>query len=263
MRAAVRPSCTDPEPTQNHYIMKIPSLASACAAVAAMLSVASASAQEFKIVPIGTASETASSIDLKFDPDDMGRVKGTVTDDNGNPVADAVVTMTNDRLIFGGQSKKQGNFSVGSYFGVYTLEVSSPGYAKYKAEVDIGKGEVKNVDVKLSPLDGKPVAAARGNDFTCKSMSYFMKVASKHPAYEGKTLADILADAPAVDMGGSELKVMQSTNVQVYIDNKPLLVPFDVMVRYFGSVAASDVKMVRVVAGAARSPAMLYVTTSK
>ena len=264
MRAAVRPSCTDPEPTHNHYIMKIPSLASACAAVAAMVSVASASAQEFKIVPIGTISDlNRSEIRLKFDPDDMGRVKGTVTDDKGNPVADAVVTMTNDRLIFGGQSKKQGNFSVGSYFGVYTLEVSSPGYAKYKAEVDIGKGEVKSVDVKLTPLDGKPVAAARGNDFTCKSMSYFMKVASKHPAYEGKTLADILADAPAVDMGGSELKVMQSTNVQVYIDNKPLLVPFDVMVRYFGSVAASDVKMVRVVAGAVGSPAMLYVTTSK
>ena len=178
-------------------------------------------------------------------------------------LADAVVTMTNDRLIFGGQSKKQGNFSVGSYFGVYTLEVSSPGYAKYKAEVDIGKGEVKTVDVKLTPLDGKPVAAAGGNGFTCKSMSYFMRVASKHPAYEGKTLADILADAPAVDMDGGELKVMQDGNVQVYIDNKPLLVPFDVMVRYFGSVAASDVKMVRVVAGAADTPSMLYITTAQ
>ena len=220
--------------------------------ISALLVGAAASAQGITIVPIGTASETASSIDLKFDPDDMGRVKGVVTDDKGNPVADAVVTMTNDRLIFGGQSKKQGNFSVGSYFGVYTLEVSSPGYAKYKAEVDIGKGEVK-----------KPVAAAGGNGFTCKSMSYFMRVASKHPAYEGKTLADILADAPAVDMDGGELKVMQDGNVQVYIDNKPLLVPFDVMVRYFGSVAASDVKMVRVVAGAADTPSMLYITTAQ
>lgn len=231
--------------------------------ISALLVGAAASAQGITIVPIGTASETASSIDLKFDPDDMGRVKGVVTDDKGNPVADAVVTMTNDRLIFGGQSKKQGNFSVGSYFGVYTLEVSSPGYAKYKAEVDIGKGEVKTVDVKLTPLDGKPVAAAGGNGFICKSMSYFMRVASKHPAYEDKTLADILADAPAVDMDGGELKVMQDGNVQVYIDNKPLLVPFDVMVRYFGSVAASDVKMVRVVAGAADTPSMLYITTAQ
>ena len=90
-----------------------------------------------------------------------------------------------------------------------------------------------------------------------------MRVASKHPAYEGKTLADILADAPAVDMDGGELKVMQDGNVQVYIDNKPLLVPFDVMVRYFGSVAASDVKMVRVVAGAADTPSMLYITTAQ
>lgn len=263
-RAAVRPSCTDPEPTQNHYIMKIPSLASVCAAVAAMLSVASASAQDIEFVPIGTISDISrSEISLKFDPDDMGRVKGTVTDDKGNPVADAVVTMSDGSLVFGGQSKKQGNFSVGSYFGVYTLEVSSPGYAKYKAEVDIGKGEVKSVDVKLTPLDGKPVAASRGNGFTCKSMSYFLNVASKHPAYEGKTLLDVLADAPAVDIGGSELKVMQSSNVQVYVDNKPLVVPFDVMSQYFGSVAASDVRMVRVVSGVAESPAMLYITTSK
>ena len=84
--------------------------------ISALLVGAAASAQGITIVPIGTASETASSIDLKFDPDDMGRVKGVVTDDKGNPVADAVVTMTNDRLIFGGQSKKQGNFSVGKLF---------------------------------------------------------------------------------------------------------------------------------------------------
>lgn len=222
-----------------------------------------ASAQGITIVPIGTASETASVIDLKFDAEDMGRVKGMVTDDRGNAIADAVVKMTNDRLIFGSQSKKQGSFSVGSYFGSYTLEVSSPGYAKYTAEVDVGKGEVKTIDVKLTPLDGKPVAAASGNDFSCKSMSYFLKVASKHPAYEGKTLLDVLADAPAVDIGGSELKVMQSSNVQVYVDNKPLVVPFDVMSQYFGSVAASDVRMVRVVSGVAESPAMLYITTSK
>ena len=231
--------------------------------ISALLVGAAASAQEITFVPIGTASETASSIDLKFDPDDMGRVKGVVTDDKGNAIADAVVTLTSDRLIFGDRSRKQGNFNVGGYFGVYTLEVSSPGYAKYKAEVDIGKGEVKNVEVKLTPRDGKPVAAARGNDFTCKSMSYFMRVASKHPAYEGKTLVDVLADAPAVDLEGGELKVMQSSNVHVYIDNKPLLVPFDVMSRYFGSVAASDVKMVRVVAGAAESPSMLYITTAQ
>lgn len=231
--------------------------------ISALLVGTAASAQGITIVPIGTASETASSIDLKFDPDDMGRVKGVVTDDKGNPIADAVVTMTNDRLIFGGQSKKQGNFSVGSYFGVYTLEVSSPGYVKYKAEVDIGKGEVKTVDVKLTPLDGKPVAAAGGNGFTCKSMSYFMRVASKHPAYKGKTLLDVLADAPAVDMEGGELKVMDNSNVRVYVDDKPLPVPFDVMVRYFGSVAASDVKMLRVVAGAADTPSMLYITTAQ
>lgn len=243
--------------------MKFLSFFNASGVVAAMLSFVSASAQDIQFVPIGTVSETASVIDLKFDAEDMGRVKGMVTDDKGNAIADAVVTMTNDRLIFGSQSKKQGNFSVGSYFGSYTLEVSSPGYAKYKAEVDVGKGEVKTVDVKLTPLDGKPVAASRGNDFTCKSMSYFMKVASKHPAYEGKTLLDVLGDAPAVDMSGDELKVMRGENVQVYVDNKPLFVPFDVMSQYFGSVAASDVNMVRVVAGAAESPAMLYITTSK
>lgn len=231
--------------------------------ISALLVGAAVSAQGITIVPIGTASETASSIDLKFDPDDMGRVKGVVTDDKGNPVADAVVTMTNDRLIFGGQSKKQGNFSVGSYFGVYTLEVSSPGYAKYKAEVDFGKGEVKTVDVKLTSLDGKPVAGERGNDFTGKGMNYFMKIASKHPAYKGKTLLDVLADAPAVDMEGGELKVMDNSNVRVYVDDKPLPVPFDVMVRYFGSVAASDVKMLRVVAGAADTPSMLYITTAQ
>ena len=42
--------------------------------ISALLVGAAASAQGITIVPIGTASETASSIDLKFDPDDMGRV---------------------------------------------------------------------------------------------------------------------------------------------------------------------------------------------
>lgn len=221
------------------------------------------SAQEYVIRPIGNAVELGMPIDVKTDPEDMGRIKGVVTDDKGVAIVDAIVTIYNDTFIFGARSKKGGNYSLGGNFGVYNLEVSSPGYAKYKAEVDFGKGEVKTVDVKLTPLDGKPVAAAGGNGFTCKSMSYFMRVASKHPAYEGKTLADILADAPAVDMDGGELKVMQDGNVQVYIDNKPLLVPFDVMVRYFGSVAASDVKMVRVVAGAADTPSMLYITTAQ
>ena len=221
------------------------------------------SAQEYVIRPIGNAVELGMPIDVKTDPEDMGRIKGVVTDDKGVAIVDAIVTIYNDTFIFGARSKKGGNYSLGGNFGVYNLEVSSPGYAKYKAEVDFGKGEVKTVDVKLTSLDGKPVAGERGNDFTGKGMNYFMKIASKHPAYKGKTLLDVLADAPAVDMEGGELKVMDNSNVRVYVDDKPLPVPFDVMVRYFGSVAASDVKMVRVVAGAADTPSMLYITTAQ
>ena len=214
-----------------------------------------ASAQEYVIRPIGNAVELGMPIDVKTDPEDMGRIKGVA-------IVDAIVTIYNDTFIFGARSKKGGNYSLGGNFGVYNLEVSSPGYAKYKAEVDFGKGEVKTVDVKLTSLDGKPVAGERGNDFTGKGMNYFMKIASKHPAYKGKTLLDVLADAPAVDMEGGELKVMDNSNVRVYVDDKPLPVPFDVMVRYFGSVAASDVKMLRVVSWGPKANVLLYITTT-
>lgn len=222
-----------------------------------------ASAQEYVIRPIGNAVELGMPINVQPDPEDMGRIKGAVTDDRGVAITDAVVAIYNDTFIFGAQSKKKGEYSLGGNFGSYTMVVSSPGYAKYTAEVDVGKGEVKTIDVKLTPLDGKPVAAANGNSLTSKGMNYFMKIASKHPAYEGKTLLDVLADVPAVDMGGDGLKVMRNANVQVYVDNKPLVVPFDVMSQYFGGVAASDVRMVRVVSWGPSANVLLYITTSK
>ena len=64
-------------------------------------------------------------------------------------------------------------------------------------------------------------------------------------------------------MGGDGLKVMRNANVQVYVDDKPLVVPFDVMSQYFGGVAASDVRMVRVVSWGPSANVLLYITTSK
>src|SRR6186997_918823 len=72
-----------------------------------------------------------------------GRITGKVVDEQGQPVADAVVkaVMTGQTEIISGKSDKKGEWKVnGVADGVWNLEISKPGVGIVKEMVEV-KGE--------------------------------------------------------------------------------------------------------------------------
>ena len=97
-----------------------------------------------------------------------GRITGKVVDEQGQPVADAVVkaVMTGQTEIISGKSDKKGEWKVnGVADGVWNVEISKPGVGTVKEMVEV-KGErapALNVTLKKEAAAVDPTAAVNAD----------------------------------------------------------------------------------------------------
>ena len=76
-------------------------------------------------------------------------VKGLVTDVNGNVVPNAVLKIVGREITF--KSSKRGEFWRILMPGVYTIEVSAPGYENVSQQFTVDDGRITLLNVQLSP----------------------------------------------------------------------------------------------------------------
>lgn len=194
----------------------------------------------------------------------MGTIKGSVTSESGRPVAEANITLVGGggfASVWNGTSRKNGSYSMRAMFGTYAAEITAPGYGKRIVEVDVPKEGQATLDVVLVPQPGCD-AKAGGNAIKTFGDGYSLTV-GRNPFYEGKSLTDVLADAPAVELDASPATVMGETEFEIYVDGREVRVAPEALKRYFGSIAADGVKQIKVVRGNKfqKYPAKLYITT--
>lgn len=201
-------------------------------------------------------------------PDVASVCSGVVVDEAGNPVDGVNIVACRDLLfpdVFGTQGKKGGRFGLRVIKGNYCIEFTAPGYENLRMEVDLMRdADMGEVVMRRSGEEG---ASGAGVAFKMMRSYYVMNL--KPSSYEGGTLADILADAPFVDLFGGQGSVMLNENYELTIDGQPVRVEAGVLRNYLASIAGGEVKSVKVVTGRRKpiadaypaTPAVVSVTT--
>ncbi len=146
-------------------------------------------------------------------------------------------------------------------YGLYNAEITAPGYEKKIVEIDVPKEGQVTVDAVLTPK-ADCAAGGAGNGMKSSGDGYTLTV-GRNKFYEGKSLTDVLADAPAVDLGVSPATIAGEEDFEIFVDGRRVRVAPDALRKYFGSIAADEVKQIRVVRGNKfqKYHAKLYVTT--
>ncbi len=187
---------------------------------------------------------------------------GVVVDENGNPIDGVTVAACQDLLmpsVFGIQSKKGGKFDLRVRKGRYVLEFMAPGYDGVRVEADLtdDKLDLGKVVMRL-PEGGKP----ENSGDTFKFMrNYYLLSLKLHPLHEGRTLADVLEALPFVELFSEPQSVMFNEMYELNIDGQAVRVKPEVLKDYLASIAAGDVKSVKVMAGRRAPVADAYPAT--
>ncbi|MDF9745116.1 carboxypeptidase regulatory-like domain-containing protein [Natrinema salsiterrestre] len=104
-------------------------------------------------VTVEAAATTTADVTLDAEPSD-GTLDGTVTDADGEPIADATVSVGDQQTT----TDENGSYSLELEAGEYTLTVSAEGYEDASEDVAIEADETTTVDVTLTETAPEPDA---------------------------------------------------------------------------------------------------------
>ncbi|WP_175480088.1 carboxypeptidase-like regulatory domain-containing protein [Natrinema salaciae] len=95
-------------------------------------------------------ADAATTADVVLEPEPTtGTVEGTVTDTDGEPIADATVTVGDQQTT----TDEDGSYALELEAGEYTLAVSADGYEDASEDVAVDAGATATVDVTLQQED--------------------------------------------------------------------------------------------------------------
>lgn len=178
--------------------------------------------ERFKVRPIEGSLMNAS---FQFRAEDLGQIKGVVRNASGEVVKDAQIFIGSAFSNRNTKSKKDGSYTIGSVEAGYDLEVVSPGYKKFVQRVVIEAQETTEYDIVLEPdVEGVEQMKGKGNIITSNQSGYTMKVASSHPAYEGKTLWYLLHNSPMIKI--ADKVTVDDNTVQIFFNGFESRAPF-------------------------------------
>lgn len=194
-------------------------------------------------------------------PEDSGQLVGVVKSEKGKVIENAIVVLNNGYFYFDATTNKKGEYRARAMFGEFVVEVSAPGYEKYVGEVYISKGRTLTRDIGLKPIvKGVEKMKAAGNKSLANGNSILFNINGSHPAYEGKSLYDVLVNLPLFDFSDGGLKVAGSDNVTMHFNSRMNKAQPQMLANMLRSIAAEDVQSVKVSSwgGQGESPMMVY-----
>ncbi len=212
---------------------------------------------------LGNANDLGVSFRPNANPEDLGHIKGVIKDANGNPIKDAQIVISGQFFNRSAKSKKDGSYAIGAMEGMYTFEVVSPGYKKFSVFLALKPQQTQKFDVPLEPdVEGVEQMKGKGHLVVCSDAGYSMKVASSHPAYEGKSLLDVLENAPMITLGKDKLCIAES-DAQIFFNGIESRAPFESLKAFCRSIDAKNVveiKVRRTNMANANMPNLIYIT---
>ena len=198
-----------------------------------------------------------------------GRLVGEVKNEAGEAVSGAnvaVINIADFPTIYFGKVGGSGKFSVSAMLGDAIVEVNAPGYERAIAQATVDKEGSASVNITLKAESSEPVKG-KGNTILSTTPDNYYLVVGNNSVYkrEDKTLMDVLADAPGVDLQNSVPTVMMNPKYEVRLNGNVLKVPIQALYQFFSSIKAKDVRSLKVYSGnvANQENAMLQITTNE
>ena len=198
--------------------------------------------ERYKVRPIEGSLMNAS---FQFRAEDLGQIKGVVKNSSGKVIKDAQIFIGSSFSNRNAKSKKDGSYIIGSVEAGYDLEVVAPGYKKFVQRVVIEAQEITECDITLE-YDVEGVEKMKGkNNIIASSMSgYTMKVASSHPAYDGKSLWYLLNNSPMIRI--SDKITVDDNAVQIFFNGYESRAPFVSLKAFCESIMIENVTDIKV-----------------
>ena len=213
--------------------------------------------REWNVMPMSQGTNFRPTLNVE----NSGQLVGTVKSDKGKVIENAVVVLNNGYFYFDATSNKKGEYKARAMFGEFVVEVSAPGYEKYVGEVYMSKGRTLTRDIVLKPIiKGVEKMKASGNKSLANGNSILFNINGSHPAYEGKSLYDVLVNLPLFDFSDGGLKVAGSENVTMHFNSRVNKAQPQMLVNMLRSIPAEDVQSVKVSSwgGQGENPMMVY-----
>lgn len=198
-----------------------------------------------------------------------GRLTGEVKNEAGEAVAGAnvaVINIADFPTIYFGKVGGSGKFSVSAMLGDAIVEVNAPGYERAVAKATVVKDGSASLKITLKAESNEPIKGKGNTIISTTPDNYYFEVGN-NSVYknEDKTLMDVLADAPGVDLQNSVPTVMMNPKYEVRLNGNVLKVPIQALYQFFSSIKAKDVRSLKVFSGsvAKQENAMLQITTNE
>jgi len=108
-----------------------------------------------KIQTARVTKDTSTNVDIQLSPLDKGIVKGTIKNSvSKKTIKGATVKLIEDAAVAPDKTGSNGKYSLNSYIGTYTLEVSAPYFHTYRKQIEIKGDSTLSIDIQLTPYIG-------------------------------------------------------------------------------------------------------------
>lgn len=177
-------------------------------------------------------------------------VKGIVHDDKQIPVSYCNVafsSLKNGELVVGCITDADGRWNVKIASGSYSLEVSFIGYTSYKDTVDIQtRTELPSIILTETANELQELVVTGQNKVrTASSDTYYL---AESPKTIGRNALEVVSLAAGVSIDKRKgLKIYGKEGVKVMMNNRPIDLTGEELIKYIANLRGEDIKKVEVV----------------
>lgn len=174
-------------------------------------------------------------------------VKGTVVDNDNNPIAYATVAVDNEgQPVAGCISDENGAFALMLDDGVYDLSVSFVGYTTFTDTLTVdGSTDVGAITLARSEESvGEVVVTA--STITREADRFVVNVAASDFS-DGKNGEELLNESPGVVVTDDNISINGQGGVKVYINEQEVRMTGEQLVRYIRTLKASNIAKIEII----------------
>ncbi len=172
-------------------------------------------------------------------------IKGTVIDEQGDPVGYATVVISlDDTQIAGAATDDKGEFSVVTKEGTFDLFISYIGYETYSCEVASGEdlGEITLVS-DATEIEDVVVTS----NFIRREADRFVVDVANAPAAIGQDGEELLKSSPGVWINEDEISINGNSNPKVFVNDRELKMTSEEIMLYLRNLKSDEVRSIEII----------------
>jgi len=155
--------------------------------------------------------QNLSNVNFSLD-ENFALINGSVADVSNNPIEEATINLTGTKGGATVLTNSDGSFIITRLIGgIYNVKISKKGFGdSLLTSFSVSDGETKNLDIKLSPLDGKINGLVKNNSGQVITQATVYAINTNNQSFTTSTNSDGAYEFPAVAFGQYTVSVVKA-----------------------------------------------------